>query len=240
MGASMLTATIAFPAESTEPPNFDRGRQLLEAITDASLFTFDEPEAELEVLLPDLDGESDLVDENGEVLIEYARRAGLVIINNLEKALDFRETTYLTVAAYRLYISGGLSNGDTPTNAAQAIWDAYKLPESVLLAMGFIPDYEQPLAHANSRGASTPLTDTDVVDAIALGLGTSPEWPGTDTLKWIAEAIGKVRDEPGNAEPAEYLKRWSARYGFGSLSSQFLSAYIGEEIGKAGEEESED
>ncbi|MFJ9900578.1 hypothetical protein ACIQPR_45355 [Streptomyces sp. NPDC091280] len=110
----------------------------------------------------------------------------------------------------------------------------------MLLAMGFIPDYEQPLAHANSRGASTPLTDTDVVDAIALGLGTSPEWPGTDTLKWIAEAIGKVRDEPGNAEPAEYLKRWSEPYGFDPLSSQFLSAYIGEEIGKAGEEESED
>ncbi|MFI5702563.1 hypothetical protein ACIA78_21265 [Streptomyces xanthochromogenes] len=240
MGASMLTATIAFPAESAEPPNFDRGRQLLEEITDVSLFTFDEPEAELEELLPDLDGESDLVDENGEVLIEYARRAGLVIINNLERALDSRETTFLTVADYRLYISGGPSNGDNPTNATQAIWDAYKLPESVLLAMGFIPDYELPLSRANSRGASTPLTDTDVVDAIALGLGTSPEWPGTDTLKWIAEAIGKVRDEPGNDEPVEYLKRWSEQYGFDPLSSKFLSAYIVEEIGKAGEEESED
>ncbi|MDX3274736.1 MULTISPECIES: hypothetical protein [Streptomyces] len=240
MGASMLTATIAFPAGSTEPPNFDRGRQLLEKIEDPSLFTFDEPGTELEELLPDLDDESDLFDENGAVLIEYARRAGLVIINNLEMALDSRETTFLTVADYRLYISGGLSNGDTPTNVTQAIWDAYKLPESVILAMGFIPDYEQPLSHTNSRGASAPLTDTDVVDAIALGLGTSPEWPGTDTLKWIAEAIGKVRDEPGNAEPVEYLKRWSERYGLDPLSSKFLSAYIVEEIGKAGEDESED
>lgn len=239
MSASMLTATIAFPAESTEPPNFDRGRQLLEEITDAKLFNFDEPEAELEELLPDLDGESDLVDENGEVVIEYARRAGLVVINNLEEALDSRETAFLTVADYRLYISVGPSNGGTPTNATQAIRDAYKLPESVLLAMGFIPDYEQPLSRANSRGASTPLTDTDVVDAIALGLGTSPEWPGTDTLKWIAEAIGKVRDEPGNAEPVEYLKHWSKRYGFDPLSSKFLSAYVDEEIGKAGEEDIE-
>ncbi|MBP5909356.1 hypothetical protein F3K40_32095 [Streptomyces sp. LBUM 1478] len=114
MGASMLTATIAFPAGSTEPPNFDRGRQLLEKIEDPSLFTFDEPGTELEELLPDLDDESDLFDENGAVLIEYARRAGLVIINNLEMALDSRETTFLTVADYRLYISGGLSNGDTP------------------------------------------------------------------------------------------------------------------------------
>ncbi|MDW6057990.1 hypothetical protein SAZ11_07800 [Streptomyces sp. FXJ1.4098] len=79
-----------------------------------------------------------------------------------------------------------------------------------------------------------------MVGAIALGLGTSPEWPGADTLKWIAEAIGKVRDEPGNAEPVEYLKRWSERYGIDPLSSKFLSAYIDEEIGKAGQEESED
>ncbi|MCT9105286.1 hypothetical protein [Streptomyces mirabilis] len=240
MDASMLTATIAFPAASTEPPNFDRGRQLLKKIEDPSLFTFDEPGAELEELLPDLNGESDLVDKDGEVLIEYARHAGLVIIDNLEEALDSQETTFLTVADYRIYISGGLSSGGSLTDATVAIRDAYKLPESVLLAMGFIPDYEQPLSHANSRGANTPLTDTDVVDAIALGLGTSPEWPGADTLNWIAEAIGKVRDEPGNAEPVEYLKRWSERYGFDPLSSKFLSVYIDEEIGKAGEEESED
>ncbi|MFD8609411.1 hypothetical protein [Streptomyces sp. NPDC059631] len=240
LGASMLTATIAFPADSTEPPNFDRGRQLLEEITDASLFTFGEPEAQLEELLPDLNGESDLVGENDEVPIEYARRAGLVIINNLEEALESRETTSLTVADYRIYISGGPSHGDNPTHATQPIWDAYKLPESVLLAMGFIPDYAQPLSRANSRGASTPLTDSEVVDAIALGLGTSPEWPGADTLKWIAEAIGKVRDEPGNGEPVEYLKRWSERFGFDPLSSEFLSAYIDEEIGKVGEEGNED
>ncbi|MDX3020112.1 hypothetical protein [Streptomyces acidiscabies] len=240
MGASMLTATIAFPAESTEPPNFDRGRQLLEEITDASLFAFDEPEVELGELLPDLDDESDLVDGNGEVLIAYARRAGLVIIDSLEKALDSRETNFLTIAGYRLYISGGMSNGGTPTDATKAIWDAYKLPGSVLLAMGFIPDHEQPLPRANGCGASTLLTDTDVVDAIALGLGTSPDWPGTDTLKWIAEAIGNVRDEPGNAEPVEYLKRWSERYGRDPLSSGFLSKYIDEETGTADEEKSED
>ncbi|WP_367139669.1 MULTISPECIES: hypothetical protein [Streptomyces] len=69
-----------------------------------------------------------------------------------------------------------------------------------------------------------------MVDAIALGLGTSPEWSGPDTLKWIAEAIGTVRDEPGNAEPIEYLKRWSERYGFDPLSSKFLSAHIDEGV----------
>ncbi|MFI8091518.1 hypothetical protein ACIF9R_24890 [Streptomyces sp. NPDC086080] len=238
MGASMLIATIAFPAESTEPPNFDRGHQLLEKIEDPSLFTFDEPE--MEELLPDLDGESDLVDENGEVLIEYARRAGLVIINNLEKALDSRETTFLTVADYRLYISGGPSNGDNPTNATQAIWDAYKLPESVLLAMGFILDYELPLSRANSRGASTLLTDTDVVDAIALGLGTSPEWSGASTLEWIADTIGKVRQHPGDRDPREYREEFTEEHAFDPRDDSFLAQYVNEGVDEVDEEESED
>ncbi|MFD4943050.1 hypothetical protein ACFWNT_11035 [Streptomyces sp. NPDC058409] len=240
MGSSMLTATIAIPAERTDPPSFDQGRQLLEKIEDVSLFNFNVPETDLEELLPDLNGEFDLVDEDGEPLLEYAQRAGLAIIDDLEEALVSRETTFLTVAGYNIFISAGLSSGDSPTDAAVAIWNAYKLPETVLLGMGFIPDYEQPLSRANSSGDRAPLTDTDVVDAIALGLGTSPEWPGANTLTWIAEAIGKVRDEPGNAEPVEYLKRWSERYGFDPMSSKFLSTYIGEEIDKASEEESGD
>ncbi|MBL1115362.1 hypothetical protein JK364_23615 [Streptomyces sp. 110] len=230
MGASMLTATIAFPAASTEPPNFDRGRQLLEEITDASLFTFDEPEIELGELLPDLDGESDLVDENGEVLIEYARRAGLVIIDNLEEVLDSRETTFLTVADYRIYISGGLSNGGSPTDATEAIWDGYKLPESVLLAMGFIPDYEQPLSRANGGGDHTPLTDTDVVDAIALGLGTSPDWSGAHTLEWVADTIGKVRQHPGDRDPHEYRKEFAQEHAFDPHEDSFLAQYVNEGV----------
>ncbi|MFG3403771.1 hypothetical protein [Streptomyces sp. NPDC048142] len=239
MGASMLIATIAFPAESAEPPNFDRGRQLLEKIEDPSLFTFDEHEAELEELLPDLDSESGLVDEDGEVLIEYARRAGLVVINKLEEALDSRETTFLTVANYRLYISGGPSNGGSPTNATQAIWDAYKLPESVLVGMGFIPDYELPLSRANSRGASTPLTDTDVVDAIALGLGTSPDWSGA-TLAWIADTIGKVRNHPGGRDPREYREEFDEEHTIDPLDDSFLATYVNEGTGEVGEEENED
>ncbi|MFF8902605.1 hypothetical protein ACF082_34625 [Streptomyces lydicus] len=228
MGVSMLTATIAFPAESTEPPNFDRGRQLLEKIEDPSLFTFDEPETEIEALLPDLGGESDLVDENGEVLIEYARRVGFVVINKLEEALDSRETTFLTVANYRLYISGGPSSGDSPTNATQAIWDAYKLPESVLVGMGFIPDYELPLSRANGSGDHTPLTDTDVVDAIALGLGTSPDWSGAYALAWIADAIGKVRNHPGGRDPRKYQAEFTKEHAVDPLDDSFLAMYVGE------------
>ncbi|MFE7115000.1 hypothetical protein ACFU99_06185 [Streptomyces sp. NPDC057654] len=247
MGKSMITAAIAFPAECTEPPNFDRGRQMLDEITDASLFIFDEPERELCALLPNLDGESDLVDKDGEVLIDYARRAGLVIIDNLEKALDFRETgsgeaTYsreidlFTVAGYRIYISGGLSGLDAPTNACQAFEDAYKLPKSVFLGMGFIWDCYLPLSRANGSGDHTPPTDTDVVDAIALGLGTSSEWPGTDTLKWIAEVIGTVRDEPGSRDPREYREAFAAERAFDPREDGFLAKYTNEETTEGNED----
>lgn len=239
MGASMLIATIAFPAERAEPPNFDRGRQLLEQIEDPSLFNFDDPQIELEELLTGLTGEFDLVGEDGAVLIEYARRAGLAIIGNLESALDSRETTFFTAADYRIYISGGLANGDSPTDATSAIWNAYKLPESVLVAMGFIPDYELPLSRANGSGNQTPLTDTDVVDAIALGLGTSPDWPGADTLEWIADTIGKVRNHPGGCDPREYREEFAEERTIDPLDDSFLAMYINEGTGEVDKEEKE-
>ncbi|MBD0673929.1 hypothetical protein [Streptomyces sp. CBMA156] len=228
MGTSMLIAAIAFPAEHTEPPNFDRGRQLLERIEDPTLFNFDDSQIELELLLTGLDSEADLVGEDGVVLIEYARRAGLAIIGNLEKALESRETTCLTAAYYRIYISGGLTNGGCPTNAAQAIWNAYKLPESVLLAMGFAPDHELPLSRANGSGDHTPLTDTDVVDAIALGIGTSPDWSGADTLEWIADVIGKVRSHPGGCDPREYQGEFTEKHAVDPLDDSFLAMYVSE------------
>ncbi|NEA20744.1 hypothetical protein [Streptomyces halstedii] len=229
MSANMLIATIAYPAERTEPPNFNRGRQLLEQIEDPALFNFGDPQIELVELLPDLDGEADLVDQDRAVLIEYARRAGLAIIGNLEKALDSRETTFFAAADYRVYVSGGLSEGgDNPMNAAHAIWNAYKLPKSVLMAMGFTPDHELPLSRANGSGNDTPLTDTDVVDAIALGLGTSSEWPGTDTLTWIADTIGKVRSHPGDRDPREYREEFAEKHTIVPLDDSFLARYINE------------
>ncbi|MFJ6138900.1 hypothetical protein [Kitasatospora sp. NPDC092286] len=226
MSASMLIATIAYPAERTEPPNFDRGRQVLEQIEDPALFSFDDPQIELEGLLTGLHGEFNLVGEDGAALIEYARRAGRAVIDNLEKALDSRETTFLTVADYRIYISGGLSTGGSPADATSAIWNAYKLPESVLVAMGFIPHHELPLSRANGGGNHTPLTDTDVVDAIALGLGTSPDWPGEHTLAWIADTIGKVRSHPGGRDPRQYQAEFAEKHAVDPLDDSFLAMYV--------------
>ncbi|MEU7156107.1 hypothetical protein AB0A98_06635 [Streptomyces chrestomyceticus] len=162
------------------------------------------------------------------MLIEHARRAGRVIIDNLEKALDSRETTFLTVGDHRLYISGGASSGDSPTEAAEAIWNAYKLPEFVLCAMGFIRDYELPLSRPNGSGDHGPITDTDVVDAIALGLGTSPEWTGTETLEWIANTIGKVRNHPGGRDPREYREEFAEERAFDPREDGFLAKYLDE------------
>ncbi|WP_434598352.1 hypothetical protein [Streptomyces sp. A5-4] len=240
MGTSMLIATIAFPAERAEPPDFDRGRQLLEQIEDLSLFNFDDPPIELEQLLTGLYGEFDLVGEDGAVLIEYARRAGLAIIDNLEKALDSRGTVFLTVADYRIYLSGGLANGDSRTDATSAIWNAYKLPESVLVAMGFIPDCELPLSRANGSGEHTPLTDTDAVDAIALGLGTSPDWSGANALDWIADVIGKVRNHPGGGDPRKYQDEFAEEHAVDPLDDPFLAMYVDEGTDEVDEEENED
>ncbi|WP_405824590.1 hypothetical protein OG705_30140 [Streptomyces sp. NBC_00838] len=225
----MLTATIAAPTGSAEPPNFDRGRQVLEEIQDPSLFNFDEPKDELQKLLPDLGDEVDLVGDDGEPLLEYARLAGLAILDDLEEALDSRETTFLTVAGYKIYLSGGLSHGDSPTETADAIWNAYKLPASVLCGVGFVPDYVKPLSRANGSGNHAPLTDTDVVDAIALGLGTSPDWSGEHTLAWIADVIGKVRNHPGGRDPSEYQAEFTEEHVVEPLDDSFLAMYVGEE-----------
>ena len=121
MGTDMLTATIAVPADRAEPLDFDKGRRLLDEIGDVALFTFDDPsdiETEIGALLLDLDPGTGIIDKNGEPLLEIARRAGLAIIDSLEEALGSSEVTSITVAGYEIYVSGGLSNGEPPTKAA--------------------------------------------------------------------------------------------------------------------------
>jgi hypothetical protein len=157
----MSTATIAVPASRVEPPDFDRGRRFLDEIEDVALFTFDDPsdaENEIAALLPDLDPGISILDENGEPLLDLVRRAGVALINGLEEALTSREVTSITIAGYEVYVSGGLSNGGSPTDAADQIWNAYKLPESVLLAMGFVPDHTKPLVWTD-RSLGSPHRD---------------------------------------------------------------------------------
>lgn len=237
MSASMLTATIAVPADREKPIAFERGRRMIEKITDADAFEFDDPESQLVELIDDFDPDVHL-DADGEPTLEIAKQAGRKIVDALEEALDSRETASIDVAGYRLYISGGLSWGDVPTDAADAIWNAYHIPAAVLRAMGFIPDYARPLSRAN--GNPGRVTDTDVVDAISLGLGTRPEWSGGDELEWIADAIGAVRPHPGDRDPVEYLDEFTEQHAFDPIDDDYLNGFVGEEAVEDDDEEDED
>ena len=55
--------------------------------------------------------------------------------------------------------------------------------------------------------ANQHSTDTNIVNAIALLLGTQREWNGGDCLEDIANLIGLVRPHPGDQDPAAYVAR---------------------------------
>lgn len=236
MSADMLIAAIAVPADRTKPIAFERGRRMIEKISDPAAFRFDDPETTIQHLVDDFDPDVHL-DADGQPTSETVRSAGRSIVDTLEQALDSTEVDSVDVAGYRLYISGGLSRGDTPTDAAQAIWDAHGLPEAVLRAMGFIPDHTRPLSRSN--GGTGPVTDTDVVDAIALGLGTKPEWEGADELEWITDAIGAVRSHPGDRDPVEYREEYAEAYSFDPVDDRFLQGFVSEDT-YAGDEDDEE
>ncbi|MFF8914204.1 hypothetical protein ACF08M_12970 [Streptomyces sp. NPDC015032] len=126
---------------------------------------------------------------------------------------------------------------DPETRRKVAAWLAPTAAELLTPASAFeVPDYEQPLSRANGSGDRAPITDTDVVDAIALGLGTSPEWPGTDTLKWIADTIGMVRNHPGDRDPREYREEFTEERAIDPLDDSFLAKYVNEGTDEADRE----
>ena len=55
--------------------------------------------------------------------------------------------------------------------------------------------------------ANQHSTDTNIVNAIALMLGTHREWNGADFLEDIANLISLVRQHPGDRDPAAYATR---------------------------------
>lgn len=55
-------------------------------------------------------------------------------------------------------------------------------------------------------------TDQSVLDEIAVGLGTSMEWNGSETLEWIAALVSKVRPDVG-LEDSKYEERFEMATG---------------------------
>ena len=55
-------------------------------------------------------------------------------------------------------------------------------------------------------------TDQSVLDEIAVSLGTSMEWNGSETLEWIAALVSKVRPDVG-LEDSKYEERFEMATG---------------------------
>jgi hypothetical protein len=225
MGADMSAAYIASLPQTTL--DWDAGAAALDRITDPAEFGWDPF---------DLESQDEFPDENGDMtegpsfemtdlatLKKYGRR----VLTELKDALDSRDTTLLTIGGYSVYLTGGLDSGDGADDEFDAICAADGLPDLVLKAAGFILKPEDP--PSRRAGAQGDVTDTDIVDAIALGLGTKPDWSGADELTWIANAIAEVRRHPGDTDSVEYYEDFSGRTGFDPLNDDFLSRYVGEE-----------
>lgn len=60
---------------------------------------------------------------------------------------------------------------------------------------------------------TTAAKDQAVLDAIALNLGTHPEWNGAEELEWIDCTIATVRPQPGGSDPADYAHRFKEATG---------------------------
>lgn len=240
MAADMLTAALARPATlSDKPLDFDGARQYVKRRINSGLpvLDSDDYETDLEQILEDFDPEIHL-EEDDAPRPDVAERAALKIIDELEETLTHpdREINTFVIGGYQLYVTGGMSWGDPPTDAATVFWNAMVLHDHVLGWIGFVPDPSGPVAKKN--GSMKTCTDTDIVDAIALGLGTRPSWDAADTLNWIADTIGMVREHPGDRDPVEYIEAYRDRYGFDPLTSKFLRSYIDDEV-LAGDDEDE-
>ena len=120
MSVAFLTAVIAAPATRSALIAFYAGRERLERVSDPSSFNFGDPITEIDALLPGLDPDIEITDEDGLPLLAYARQAGAAIIDRLDQALTAsQDVNVISVAGYDLYLAGGLSYGDDPSDAAE-------------------------------------------------------------------------------------------------------------------------
>lgn len=107
------------------------------------------------------------------------------------------------------------------------------LPAAIHIAQTLIADHQQLSGYAKASA------DTLAIHKISLGLGTAPEWKGADTLEWIADVIGLVREHPGDKDPTEYLERFKAEYNIDAAKHPQLSLYIDDYIVEQDEDTTE-
>lgn len=216
MGQDMIISTFTFRRDRSTgraSVNFAAAREALDAVPDAKQFLWDEPE---EVIFRDDfvaasklhegDADYDPLDD-----IVPNRAFGHAILRDLEDALEGRQVSTLTVGAWDIYVAGGLSWGDEPSDAFEVFNWAWQLPTSVLTALGVRSPQDDP--------------DAEALDKLAIGLGTTSEW-SSDELEWIATVIGEVRPNPGFGDRQEYLTKFTQSRGFDPRERPDLVGYI--------------
>lgn len=186
MGAYMLTAHITTTKTDPERLNWDAAHAALSAITDPDAFEFGDPESEVDALLGP-DDDRDVLTADGALDIEVLRDAGTAALKNLREALDSRKVDILTLGGYTAFVSGGMSYGDAPTDAADAIWMAHRLPVAVLHAAGLAIDVFDELA---DRKPSAKLEVAALVSAVVeVPADLVPEHLSHKLDSWPAELL---------------------------------------------------
>jgi hypothetical protein len=125
MGADMLIASLVIP--SGAQPDFAAAHRRVEAVIAADI---DEPDEFLD--LPDPGTPEGLL-----ALREDLHRC----LTELEDALVGREFTWTEVRDAKVYLTGGLSWGDSPTEAFELV-DRLRAVRGVLAAAGFEGELE--------------------------------------------------------------------------------------------------
>ncbi len=142
MSSFMLAAALAVPDAEEFSLDYAAGRAVIESVSDKNDFGFTEDNTDFEFELDEyIENGEDIYDDATRLVI--FRRAALGIIDELEELglgtpEESSEVSYVFINGCKIFIAGGLSSGDAPSDATEVMWRAYKLPTSVLSAIGFV------------------------------------------------------------------------------------------------------
>lgn len=118
MGVDMTLVALATPIDpvtgDAPEPDWGAGRRALETVTSTGAFCYDDIESQFHGYEDLQDSEKD---PDGMPRLERMKREGLRIIDACEQAIAGQRTTVMLTNGYWLYLSGGLSYGDPPTEA---------------------------------------------------------------------------------------------------------------------------
>lgn len=140
MGADLLVTWLVIDKDKT--PDIEAGR---EAVRNLPIEKLSEAYEEIEgsdIGWEDPDNEKGFVDENDEwtpVAHEALKKWALAVVDRFENEViaGGRDMVAFPVRGARVYLSGGMSWGDSPTDAFNIIGAMFTLGQSVLEAMGF-------------------------------------------------------------------------------------------------------